>query len=282
MLFRKKRNRRRIDVAKKTGEMKAVAVEHAPLFKSVFGTIAVTIAVTAGGFYGWQWATHSPTFGLTTVTVRGADRATSAQLLKLGGLKKGENLLTMDASGAEKAIAAHPWVERATIHRRLPRSVELVVKEHQPKAVAALGELYLVDDAGEPFKRLVPGDAMDLPLLTGLDRDAFVDHREATLARLRDGLAVLRAWQASAVGELEKVSEVRLRDDGITVVTESGLEVRLADGPAAPALERLAAVQKELERRSIEAALVRLDDRARPGRVTVQVLGQGSERRAGP
>jgi cell division septal protein FtsQ len=88
---------------------------------------------------------------------------------------------------------------------------------------------------------------------------------------------VIHAWQASAVGQVTPLSEVQLTDDGVTVVAEGGLEVRLGENPAAPALERLAKVQQELERRSFEAALVRLDDRARPGRVTVQLAG-GSER----
>jgi len=55
-------------------------------------------------------------------------------------------------------MAAHPWVDQVHVARRFPRSLAVSVKEHDPVALVALGDLYLVDSDGRPFKKIQAGD----------------------------------------------------------------------------------------------------------------------------
>lgn len=280
MLFRPKRNRRRIDVAKKTGELKAVAKSHAPLAVRVLASIAVSVGLAWGGWAGWQWASTSPRFALTAVTFTGTVRATDAELAKVGGIVAGANLVAMDVGGIERALAAHPWVKSVRVRRHLPSRLTVEVVEHEPVALLAIGELYLVNQDAEPFKRVKVDDGLDLPLVTGIERDRFLNARAQALVELRRAIDVARAYAATKSAKEHPLSEVHVEPDAVTLVTLAGQEIRFGDGAVEPQLARLERVRRELAARSQRAEVIRLDNRARPEWVTVQLSGGIPERGA--
>jgi cell division protein FtsQ len=276
MIFRAKRNRRRIDVARRTGELKAAAQQHAPTALRTLALLTASAALCLSAWQAWRWATTSAAFALEHAVVTGASRATEAELLRLGGVTTGANLLALDVDGVERAIAAHPWVKQVRVRRALPGRLDVEVVEHQPVALLSLGELYLVDQDGEPFKRVTVSDGLDLPLISGLERERFLsDARPAALADLRRGLEAASAYAHAFGGKAEALSEVNLTAGGVVLVTSTGQEVRLGDTALAAGLARLKKVRAELEARALTAEVIRLDNRARPDRVTVQLTGGG-------
>ena len=164
------------------------------------------------------------------------------------------------------------------VRRQLPERLSVEVVEHRPVALLALGELYLVNEVAEPFKRVKATDTMDLPLVTGIDRDDFVGHREAALARLQRAVEVTDAYAASADAKAAPLSEVHVTADGVSVITTSGQEIRFADGELVQSLERLQRIRAELKSRSLSAEVIRLDNRARPNWVSVQLSSATSEK----
>jgi cell division protein FtsQ len=277
MFFRPRKNRRRLDVAKKTSELKAAAHQHARSALKVLGLALGSLVMALGAQQGWRFVTTTPRLGLTEVVVRGQVRATEAELLKLGPIVLGSNLLALDPQALERSLAAHPWVREVHVRRELPSRLVVEVAEHQPRALLALGELYLLDEAGVPFKRVTAGDATDLPLVTGIDRDELLGHREATLARLLQAVEVLEAYARTRTGAGDPLSEVHLGPDEVTITTSAGQEVRLGEAPVTAALARLDAVRAELRGRALSADLIRLDNRARPGWATVQLTPASPE-----
>ena len=281
MLFRQKKNRRRVDVAKKTGELKAAAQTHGPVvLKALFATVA-TVAVAWGAWEGWQWANTSPRFGLTDVLYRGTERATGAELSRLGGLTAGVNVFALDLSNVERALSTHPWVKSVRVSRRLPSRLEVVVEEYSPVALLALGDLYLVDADATPFKRVATGDSLDLPLVTGIDRERFVDDRQAALEDLARAVDAAVVYGRAKASQGHGLSEVNVAGGDVTVVTVDGEEIRFGDGALAEKLARLERVRDALKDKRLSAAVIRLDDRARPSRVTVQLSAPGPERGTG-
>lgn len=278
MILRTRRNRRRLDVAKKTGEFKAAARSHGPVLLKVLLTTLATVGLAWGAYEGWRWAHTSPRFALTDVVYRGTERASGSELSRLAALTPGLNLFALDVDAAERALAAHPWVKSVRVIRRLPSRLEIVVVEHSPIAVLALGELYLVDEDGAPFKRLSPQDGLDLPLVTGIDRERFVGDRQAALFELSQGIDAAVAYGRSSAAKGHPLSEVHLENGEVTMVTEDGEEIRFGDGALADKLARLARVRAALEDKRLSAAVIRLDDRVRPSRVTVQLSAPGPER----
>lgn len=255
---------------------------HGPTVAKALGLTVVTAALVWGGMALRTWALVSPRFALETVSFTGLERASRGELVKLAGLAPGQNLWTLDTDALERAMLQHPWVRTVEVTRRFPRGVSVEVAEHAPAALAVLGDLYVLDDEGEPFKRVTPGDGLDLPLVTGLERDDYLSDADRVRGRFREALDVSRAYTRLLPGRTERLSEVRLGDGGLALVTATGQEVRLGAGETEVKLQRLAQVRRELSARGLAAEIIHLDNRARPGWVAVKLSsGSVSERSGG-
>jgi cell division protein FtsQ len=278
MAFGKSKNRRRQDASEKTEAVKGAVRTHGPgLLKAIVLT-GLTVALVWGGIEVRRWALSSPTFLLKETTFSGLERAAPAELLKLSGLTVGQNLWSLDVGALERAMSAHPWVSTVEVRRHFPSSVSVEVVEHVPAALATLGDLYLLDEQGEPFKRLQPGDKVDLPLVTGLDREGYLADEAGVRERFRQALAVAEAYAAAQPGKRERLSEVRVSPEGMVLVAADGQEVLLGEGETDAKLQRLARVRDELRSRGLSAQVIHLDNRARPGWVAVKLSSPVSER----
>ena len=278
MFLRPKRNRRRVDVAKKTRELKEGVRAHGPLILKVLGAVLLSVGVTGGALMGWRWASTSERFALKEVVIKGAHHATEGELRRVGGLVAGQNLLSLDGEAVERALSTHPWVSEVRVHKDLPSRLVVELDEHQPIALLALGELYLVDERGEPFKRATVNDEMDLPLITGVDREDFAGDRARALELVGRAVGVIEGYQRLFKSQAD-LSEVHVDLDDVAVVTTEGQEIHLGAGELDVKLARLEKVRGELKARSLGADVIRLDNRARPGWVAVQLSGAVGGRR---
>lgn len=244
--------------------MKAAAKAHAPFALKLALTALLIVGVGFAAQLGWAHAQVSPQFALKAINVSGNARATDAELLRISGLAEGQNLFQLETLSAERSVASHPWVKTVEVTRHFPSRATIAITEHEPAAVVSLGELYLVDANALPFKRLQPQDELDLPLITGLDREIYTEHPLEYRARVLAALELLKVWKPAP-------AEIRTSVQGLSVVGTDGQEVRLGEGDLAAKLERLALVRKELSAKKLSADVIRLDNRMRPTWVTVQL-----------
>jgi cell division protein FtsQ len=268
-------NRRRVDPAVRA-EGRRAASRRATRVALAAG--AVLLAGLAG-VAAWRWVTHAPALAIAEIRFVGIARATPDELAALSPVRPGDNVLLADVRAMERALARHPWVRTADVRRRLPRTLEVQVVERRAVAVVELGGLYLVDRGAEPFKRAEPGDGLDLPVVTGLDRDDFVERRGDVQPVLAGALALLESYAASPLAAEAPVSEIHVDlESGITLyVGEEGTQVRLGSGDLPQKLERLRQTLAALGATGRKADVVHLDNRARPSWVTVRVAGGGSD-----
>jgi len=253
---------------------RAAAERDRAAWKSVLGAAvrtlvaaAVSAGLSLGAWEGWQWATASDTFAVREIRFTGLVHASELDLVQRSGLKLGDNLFRADLSRAARAIQAHPWVSSVRLDRRLPGEVVASVVEHRPAALVQLGAIYVLDDQGRVFKRAAPEDALDLPILTGLPREAWAERKPEAQLRLFGALHLLDTWRAAGFA-IVAVSEVRLDEDGgFTLFAHDGTavqEVRLGSSEISLKLQRLAQVRAALARRGERAARIDLDNPARP------------------
>ncbi len=282
MALGKSKNRRRADSVETATLRRDFALRFGVAALKVVTAIAVCAGLFFGARYGRAWALQAPVFALKQVTFTGLSRASEPDLLKLSGLAPGQNFFQLEPATLEKTMAAHPWVKDVRVSRHFPSGVSVQVVEHVPAAIISLGELYLLDQQGEPFKKLQSEDALDLPLLTGIDREAFVEKAEESASRAVQALELANRYTQAGLAKGFALSEVRLGTEGVALVTGEGQEVLLGEGDNAKQLESLAKVRAELSRRGLSAEVIHLDNRARPGWVTVQVSALRSERTAEP
>jgi cell division protein FtsQ len=152
------------------------------------------------------------------------------------------------------------------------------VAEHVPVALVVLNDLYLLNEDGKPFKRLQPEDGLDLPLVTGVDREAYLADGAKAHESLLKALAMVAAYTSERSGKSERLSEVRVAGDGLVLMLSDGTQVRMGEGATEEKLQRLGRVREGLKGKGLSAEVIHLDNRARPGWVAVKISSPVSER----
>ncbi|MFL5346989.1 MAG: cell division protein FtsQ/DivIB [Hyalangium sp.] len=278
MAFGKSKNRRRVDTAQQKEAVKGAVRTHGPSVLKGLLAAVLTAGLVWGGLELRAWALASPRFQLQEVNFTGLNRASRAELVKLSGLALGQNLFALEVPVLEKAMLQHPWVHSVQVTRHFPASVSVEVVEHTPEALVVLGDLYVLNGEGEPFKRVTPGDGLDLPLVTGVVREDYVKEPAAVRERLKAALEVARSYSALKIGRHERLSELRLDGASLALVTVGGQEVLMGEGNTEAKLSKLTRVRRELSAKGLAADVIHLDNRARPGWVAVKLSSPVSER----
>lgn len=230
--------------------------------------VGVLVGMAWGTRGAWRFVTESERFAIRAIHVEGNVRTSEEAIRAALGIPLGENLFVADVRGAASRVGGLPWIREVETRRVFPQAVAVSVLEREAVALVELGNLYLVDDVGDVFKRARPGDPLDLPVLTGLSREAWNAGAPAERERLRIALDALEIINRHPVGKSLPVSELHLGDgsEGITLyLGKRAMQVRLGEGELQAKLDRLERVLEEAERRGRRLEMVRLDNRTRPG-----------------
>jgi len=190
---------------------------------------------------------------LDAMTVEGRAMTEPGDLLSAIDAERGAPILSIDVAEARAHIEALPWVKSAKVERRLPASVHVVITERTPYALwQQAGRYTLVDRDGKAIVDVPEADPA-LPLIVGPDAPASAGALFEALSGEPDLAARVRA--AVRVGER--------RWNIYLDVFEGGIAVRLPEGDIAPALTRLAALEREhkILERDLDFIDLRIADR---------------------
>ncbi|MEC7521519.1 MAG: FtsQ-type POTRA domain-containing protein [Myxococcota bacterium] len=235
--------------------------------------VAVGVGAVALGRLVERHVRTSPAFAVTEIGLEGHVRLQRAEVLAVAGLAEGRNVFDVSPEEAQAALEAHPWIAEAEVRRRLPGTYTLEIRERQAVALLAVGEVFLVSEDGAVFKRVGPEDPVDLPVITGVDRERFTRDRAFRTSVLLEAVALLGDYRGAGLWRREPIEELHVeRDDGLSLYVGQGpTYVRLGHGPFRQKLRRLRTVLDELGERGARAAYVYLDNERRPDRVTVRI-----------
>ena len=227
------------------------------------------------GVCAWQaflWVREQQYLVVKNVVVQGNQRVPVADILEMAAIPMGLALYRVQPELVARAVMRMPDLATCMVSRVPPDQITITVTEHEPVATVALGHgVYLVNREGEPFRRAVPSEALDLPVITGIARDAFSTDRSAAMALLRLALGGMDAHHAAGRPAAE-LAEVRVdAATGVSLMVGTPpAEVVLGHGDYPAKLKRLSVVEKHLKREKQSAAWVFLDDSRHPERVAVR------------
>jgi cell division protein FtsQ len=162
---------------------------------------------------------------INRIIVRGNERLSSAEVIgPIDGLR-GENIVATDLQAWRDRLLAWPWVEDATLRRRLPSTIEVVVSERRPLGIARLGDdLYLVDAHAVVIGEYGARHAdLDLPILDGL-----LTRRESAVVADADRVRVA----AHVISAISARRELLQRLSQIDLADAHNVAVILRDDPA--------------------------------------------------
>jgi cell division protein FtsQ len=171
-----------------------------------------TCAIASAGatlWLGYQFVTTSARYAITSIEIRGARHLSADEVRAVLPVAIGDNVFTTSPDEVARALRRHPWIASATAQRILPDTLVVEIREHEPAAIAVLGEPYLVGPDGHPFKRAQRdgGEGAGLPAVTGLDREAYRRDPDGTARTITDALDALARWRSAPerppIGELQ-------------------------------------------------------------------------------
>jgi cell division protein FtsQ len=233
----------------------------------------VTLSVLGlSAWLAWSQAVSGDLLRLREVRFEGISRARPEELAELCPVKPGDHLLLVDAELVSSALARHPWVAAVAVERVLPPALVVRVTERRAVALAELGGLYLVDERGAVFKRASPGDGLDLPVITGISRQDFLEDASQASPRLQAALALIRRWSEQRLDRHQPISQIQLDPDyGTTVwAGDEGVEIRLGQGDLEEKLSRLERVLAAVAAEGRRPRVLHLDNRRRPDWIAVR------------
>lgn len=159
-------------------------------------------------------ARRHPYFRVRTLEVEGVRRLSPADVAAWLDWKDGTSVWAVDPDTLRARLLAHPWVRGATVRRILPRRVRVHVRERRPVALLLTrGSFHYVDRTGRVLGPLLPGEAPDLPVISGVDE--FED-RELSAVQVHRALHLLRVCERLRC--LDDISQVQISKRGLVVV----------------------------------------------------------------
>ncbi len=235
--------------------------------------------------------TTSPAFAIERVDIKGLARIERDELLEAAGIDVGSNVFTRSPEDVQSRLLSHPWIASASVTRRLPGKFEITLREREPVALLVLeaceagaasspdascdeaSALYLVSDEGSLFKRLEGEDPIDLPVITGVERQRFGTDPEFRRTILLRAVALLQQLRDTGLEKRVSIGEIHVEaGEGFSLYVGDELtHVRLGLPPFEQKLRRMKKVFDRLERERARAEYVYLDNEKRPDRVTVRL-----------
>ena len=122
--------------------------------------------VYQGSIAIYDWMHTSDTFVTRHIDVTGNVRLSRDVLLRLAGIREGDNVFSLSVTEMERRLRETPWVEDVSVQRLLPDRFVLRIHERMPSFwVRIHDKLYYANEKGEPIAPVESSNFMSLPLL---------------------------------------------------------------------------------------------------------------------
>lgn len=173
-------------------------------------------------------------FRIRRVEIAGTQYLAPTEIISALGLHPRSSVFD-DLLSASRELRALPGVRSAVVTRRLPGTLEVVVEEAVPVALAPRGpRLTLLDSSGTLLPFDPAATAPDLPIAASAD---------SGIARV---LASIRAVEPQLFARIETA---RRFQDGVNVEIEGGRRLRFSPAVTAEDIRAVTAVAEDLARR---------------------------------
>ena len=111
-----------------------------------FTKLLLAGAVVYGGLEGYQFATTSPQFEISEVTVVGNQTLPDKELHSWLGSVTGENIFSLNLEDLSSRLVRHPWIQTVSVRKVFPQNIVVEVTERKPYARVRLDEVYVMDN----------------------------------------------------------------------------------------------------------------------------------------
>ncbi len=130
--------------------------------------LIISALVVATIVMGVRWVLHRPYFSVEHVTISGLVHEPYGAVLARSGLAGHPAMIDVNPGVVTRHVETFTWIRSATVQRRWPNTVAIVVHERTPVAVAHEGaRLYLTDQFGHQLAPIARSTTFPLLVATG-------------------------------------------------------------------------------------------------------------------
>jgi len=224
-------------------------------------------AVIAFGMYEVSGiAAQAHALRIEKISIRGNERLSKAEVVHALDGMMGQSLVWTNLDDWRAQLLKSPWINDAALRRSLPSTIEVVVSERRPTAIARLrGEFFLMDDHGVILDHYGTRYAdFDLPIIDGLvihETDGIRTADEAGAELATRVLAALKARPKIS----ERLSQLDVSDlhNAAVILTGETAVVHLGEDQFLQRVESYIDLAPALRERvaDIDYVDLRFDDR---------------------
>lgn len=178
-------------------------------------------------FQGW--------LEIRDVEVEGLHRVTKPEVLERLVLKPGMGLHQVSTSFLAERVRMHAWIKEATVERRPPNLLHVIIVERTPAAIIRTGaDHWLSDENGYLLAKLGKQDDQTLPLLTGLELQSLQQGEAGVRNAVQSGVVVAKLIANTFGGRVE----VNLTNVSNVVASANGVRFQFGDDSLVDQWER--------------------------------------------
>ncbi|MDD3716149.1 MAG: FtsQ-type POTRA domain-containing protein [Candidatus Marinimicrobia bacterium] len=148
-----------------------------PTLRVLFGlTLFIVFLLLALVYCNYQHV-----FTVKHIDVSGNYELDEKDIVRISGIKRGNEMFSLDLSEALQRLTAEPYVHHAYISRQFPDVIKIHVIERQPMVLIDLRETYALD----AFATVIPlprkSQSKALPVIKGIDPELAMEAGKITV-----------------------------------------------------------------------------------------------------
>lgn len=266
----KQSNRRKRTWRERCGQGWQWVKDRFPSILRATAIAVVGIGTPLGIFYGYVHVMSTDYFDVDTVNIDGnahVEAAPLKQAIRLtdDGTAK-QNIFNVEPASLEETFGAtYPWIRDIDISTRLPDTVNVQIEEFEAKsAIKDDNGFYLASAEGQILEEVEWKKYLEqyqnLPVVTGVNAARESGERIDQAELYERVLSAFEKFRSSELADSRHISEIHVDSvRGISMVFESGTEIRLGDRHLAKRLDKLKEVYPTVEQNKENLGYILLD-----------------------
>jgi hypothetical protein len=186
--------------------------------------LVILVTCGFGGVEVGRYLLSSSKYAVKHVLVRGNEKLSSEEIIKVSSLKKGENIFRSRIHRAKQRLLKLPLTERVAVSRFMPDIVVIEVVERVPRARLAGSKSLLADYSGVILPYTACSEPDELPSIVGVDTENLrVGDRcsSPAMARAMQVLQLCESPRLAGVLEVEEIDASRM--DNLCLYLKQGM-----------------------------------------------------------
>lgn len=166
----------------------------------------------------------SPLFNITKINVTGNDKVSEEQIISLSQIELETNIYKIVTSKVSENVKENAYIDTATVKRKLPNEIDIIVTERKPQYMLQYGNAY-VYISSQGYMLEISEEKLQLPVISGYStaQEELNEGNRLNIEDLKKLEVILRIMESASNNDIAKdISAIDISDaNNYTLIFES-------------------------------------------------------------